>query len=153
MSDPESNEFLQQITKLIHLWCKEHYNSQDEESIEAVKMIFILMADILTGIAKSYPKDLAESYYVRMAPTKINETLELKRPTPRMIFDALRIIVVALHVGSRKISQEEYDESSFAKQMPSAVMGFNFRELADAAEILNKEALMGAIHLQLDYHS
>ncbi len=147
MSEPDSNEFLQRITKLIQWYCKEHAGSSEEESLEASKMIFTIMGDVVKGLVELYPKDLAEYQYLRLIATRVPEALEFKRPSPRMIFDALRGIVVALFVGTRKLTQEEFDESPFAQQLPSPVMGFNYRELADAAEILHNEAMEGSIKL------
>ncbi len=139
MSDSDSTTFLQQITRLIHQYCQEHAGLQDEESIESAKMIFELIHDSMVELGKSYPRTMAESFSARNAPSKIRDTLEMKRPTTRMIFDTLRMIVLGLYLGTRKLNQEEYEKTPFAKQIPGPLMGYNFRELADAAEILYLE--------------
>jgi hypothetical protein len=145
MSEPDTNEFLQRISNIIYLYCKEHAGSKDTESVEAMKTVFTIMEEITEALKESYPQELAQSHYVRATPRIIRETLELKRPTPRMIHDTLKAIVVSLYVGSRKMTEEDFEESEFARRLPRMM---NFVELKNAAEILHDEASQGVIKLE-----
>lgn len=145
MSEPDSNEFLQRMSNIIFLYCKEHASSKDKQSVEAIKTVFTIMEEIAEVMKESYPEDLAEVHYVRSTLRIIKDAMQLKRPTPRMIHDTLKAIVVSLYLGSRRMSQKEYDESEFKRKLPRM---FNFIELRNAAEILHDEAMLGRIRLE-----
>ncbi|MBD3157520.1 MAG: hypothetical protein GF309_01915 [Candidatus Lokiarchaeota archaeon] len=146
MSEESSEIFLPRITELIHIYCKKHAGSISEESIEEFKMIMQILQDDIEAITDSYPRESAQFFQIRSTPSKIEQALDMNRPTKRMIYNTLRSVMIALYVGGKKQSQEEYDQSEFAELEPGTRM-VGFKALANLAELLHKKAVEGDIAL------
>jgi hypothetical protein len=146
MNEESSEIFLPRITELIHIYCRERAGSISEESIKEFKMIMQILQDDIEAITDSYPRESAQFFQIRSTPSKIEQALDMNRPTKRMIYNTLRSVMIALYLGGKKQSQEEYDQSEFAELEPGIRM-VGFKALANLAELLHKKAVEGDIAL------